>query len=134
MTDKTETPLKTSASKIASSRAWKERNKERVKAYNKKRNDARKADPIAYAKHLAQCSERSKRMRDQKRAYDQARDPAKTKARAFIRNRIYRGEIRRLPCEICGNPKTDAHHDDYSKPAEVRWLCRPHHNEVHHER
>jgi hypothetical protein len=32
---------------------------------------------------------------------------------------------------VCGNAATHAHHDDYSKPLEVRWLCRAHHSEHH---
>lgn len=43
------------------------------------------------------------------------------------------GNIARLPCEVCGAEKVDAHHDDYSKPLEVRWLCRRHHR-LHHAR
>jgi hypothetical protein len=26
-----------------------------------------------------------------------------------------------------------AHHEDYERPEHVRWLCRPHHDAVHHE-
>ena len=40
--------------------------------------------------------------------------------------------ILRQPCEVCGGTvKVDAHHDDYGKPLEVRWLCRSHHNKHH---
>lgn len=35
------------------------------------------------------------------------------------------------PCEICNEIKVQAHHDDYTKPWEVRWLCTNHHNEWH---
>lgn len=31
-----------------------------------------------------------------------------------------------------GFHKVQAHHDDYSKPLEVRWLCVPHHA-LHHK-
>lgn len=41
------------------------------------------------------------------------------------------GLLVKKPCEICGMLKVDAHHDDYTKPLEVRWLCRKHHNEHH---
>jgi len=42
-----------------------------------------------------------------------------------------RGELQRGTCEVCGAEKTDAHHDDYDKPLDVRWLCRLHHRQVH---
>ena len=44
---------------------------------------------------------------------------------------IKQGRLARMPCEICGVAKVDAHHDDYSKPLDVRWLCRSHHLEFH---
>lgn len=37
------------------------------------------------------------------------------------------------PCEVCGSLDTHRHHEDYSKPLEVRWLCQLHHKEVHNE-
>ena len=41
--------------------------------------------------------------------------------------------IKRGSCEICGDKQTHGHHDDYSKPMEVRWLCSKHHNQWHAE-
>ena len=40
---------------------------------------------------------------------------------------VCRGVLKRGLCEVCGSPKVQAHHDDYSKPLEVRWLCVRHH-------
>ncbi len=35
-------------------------------------------------------------------------------------------------CEVSGcMAKSERHHDDYSKPLEIRWLCRIHHLELH---
>lgn len=53
--------------------------------------------------------------------------PYKYKARRMIDNRIQKGTLLRLPCVICGELKTHAHHSDYSKPLDVMWLCEPHH-------
>lgn len=39
--------------------------------------------------------------------------------------------LTRQPCEVCGSEKAQAHHDDYSKPLDVRWLCTTHHAEWH---
>jgi hypothetical protein len=67
------------------------------------------------------------------RAYEK-KYPQKKKAHFAVKDAIIRGVLQRLPCEICGNPKAHAHHDDYSKPLEVRWLCPQHHVEHHRPR
>ncbi len=39
---------------------------------------------------------------------------------------IKTGVLIKQPCERCGN-KAQAHHEDYSKPLLVKWLCPKHH-------
>lgn len=59
--------------------------------------------------------------------------PLKAKARKAVTLAIKAGRLNRSICEDqnCTNQKTDAHHDDYSKPLSVRWLCRRHHTQWH---
>lgn len=73
------------------------------------------------------------RARDRERARDRQRRSFDRYERAHwtVRNAIRDGRLVRQPCEVCGNPRTDAHHDDYSRPLDVRWLCRKHHGEQH---
>jgi hypothetical protein len=62
------------------------------------------------------------------------RDPKqrpKHVARWTMSNAIKSGKLVRQPCEVCGNPRSHGHHDDYMKPLVVRWLCRTHHAEHH---
>jgi hypothetical protein len=54
----------------------------------------------------------------------------KDKARVFLYTRIRSGKIKRGIC-FCGEKKVEGHHEDYSKPLEVIWLCRKHHREKH---
>lgn len=61
----------------------------------------------------------------------QKRNPEKRKAHLEIRYAIKRGDLKKLPCEICGSNKSHAHHSDYSRPLEVRWLCQLHHKQEH---
>lgn len=44
---------------------------------------------------------------------------------------MLRGEIVKMPCEVCGEERVHMHHDDYVKPLEVRWLCVVHHGAEH---
>jgi len=43
------------------------------------------------------------------------------------------GIITKMPCEICGEINTEAHHDDYEKPLQIRWVCKKHHEDIHHK-
>lgn len=58
------------------------------------------------------------------------RDPQKHRASLYVSCAVYFGDLQKQPCEKCGATKTEAHHDDYSKPLEVRWLCKTHHAEA----
>jgi hypothetical protein len=52
-------------------------------------------------------------------------------ARYTTDNAVSSGQLVRQPCLFCGSPETEAHHDDYSKPLSIEWLCQKHHREVH---
>lgn len=54
----------------------------------------------------------------------------KHRSRSTARNYLIAGKLTKQPCEICGEPKVEMHHEDHSKPLMVRWLCRPHHVSV----
>jgi hypothetical protein len=60
-----------------------------------------------------------------------SKHPDRVKARRLVRSAIAKGSLVRAPCEICGDTPAHGHHDDYTKPLEVRWLCRIHHDEHH---
>ena len=51
------------------------------------------------------------------------------KESAWHKVHLYIGK--RQPCEVCG-AQADAHHEDYYKPLEVKWLCPLHHRRLHH--
>lgn len=80
---------------------------------------------------------RARDRRDQTREYERNRyqnDPVfreKKKARNMVLIRIARGTLERQPCEVCGEGEAQAHHDDYTRPLDVRWLCDTHHR-LHH--
>jgi len=63
-----------------------------------------------------------------------ARFPRKYKAGNMVNNAIREGKLFPEPCEVCGGGRrTEAHHDDYAKPLNVRWLCAAHHKQWHAE-
>lgn len=64
-------------------------------------------------------------------ALSRARLIHRDRARRAVANALTRGRLERQPCEVCGDAESQAHHEDYRKPLEVRWLCRIHHGMVH---
>lgn len=62
----------------------------------------------------------------------QLKNPEKRRAHEMVRQALLKGTLVKQPCEDCGTDKhVDAHHDDYSKPLEVSWLCRRDHMRRH---
>lgn len=63
------------------------------------------------------------------------RHPEKYKARTEVGNTIRDGRLfRPKKCERCARDyKLHAHHEDYSKPLDVIWLCTPCHGARHRE-
>jgi len=64
------------------------------------------------------------------------RDPIKVKAQAMVRDAVRQNKLDKPSrCQEC-NKKYDrhlihGHHDDYSKPLEVEWLCHWCHSDRH---
>lgn len=54
----------------------------------------------------------------------------KISARYYVRKALKDGVLIKQPCEICGY-EAEAHHDDYTKPTKVRWLCSSCHQVWH---
>ena len=56
------------------------------------------------------------------------------KVRVQTGQAIRTGKVQRQPCEIRNcKARAEAHHEDYNKPLDVRWLCAKHHDHRHAE-
>lgn len=104
---------------------WKRRNKEKCRShfqrwYNnggkEKLAKKRKENPKIYLDSLKRTEEKF---------------PEKRRARLIVMSMVKNGTLKKMPCVKCGEEKSFAHHDDYSKPMEVTWVCRRHHFEIH---
>lgn len=78
----------------------------------------------------AQTPEGQAALRRGSRAWE-LRNPIQKSANTAVGNAIRDGRLMKQPCEVCGKKEAQAHHDDYSKPLDVRWLCTTHHAEWH---
>lgn len=60
--------------------------------------------------------------------------PERLRANALINARVKRGRMDRPEkCGQCGKTgRVDAHHEDYTQPDKVEWLCRSCHMKRHH--
>jgi hypothetical protein len=51
--------------------------------------------------------------------------PERARARDAVKRAIRDGKIKRMPCEICGNNKSQAYHKSYDRDKwlDVQWYC-----------
>jgi len=63
------------------------------------------------------------------------RNKQENKIKKSAHDKLYlamkRGNIIKKPCVVCNDLKSNGHHEDYSKPLDVIWLCNKHHYEHH---
>ena len=93
----------------------------------------------SYAHMCRPCIRKNRRQyfarhHDQRRLYRriyQLTHQHKQRARREVHKKIASGELQRQPCEVCGCLPVEAHHPDYDKPLEIKWLCKQHHIELH---
>ena len=124
-------------------KAWEDGKEEEIKKYkatyykeNKERLSAQAR--IYNSAHREQINERARKYRQTNRekatewtsAY-RKRYPEKYRAHLLVQYALRAGEMSRQPCEVCGIEKTEAHHDNYNRPLDVRWLCHKHHMKIH---
>jgi DNA-binding transcriptional MerR regulator len=62
-----------------------------------------------------------------KQRLEQIENPVARKARKAVALAIKSGKLTRQSCRACGDPKSEAHHEDYNEPLKVVWLCKKHH-------
>ena len=110
---------------------WKARSAERRKdpEYRAKQSEVFRA----WQEKNGNTPERLARKAEQMRGYAKAHGTREHhQARRKVRHEIEMGRLVRQPCEVCGGvEKIHAHHDDYTRPLSVRWLCQFHHHEHH---
>lgn len=106
-------------------------NREYFRAYDRKRyreDPGRQAAIQRSSKAFLEAHPERKKIYT---ARSRAAHPEKYKARTAVGNALRDGRLQRGPCEKCGAAKVEAHHEDYSKPLEVRWLCSRCHGHEH---
>lgn len=95
----------------------------------KRQNTSNANDPHFKAKRRARNARPE--VRAYQATYQKYRVPKHVRAaRRKVATEIDAGRLRRLPCEMCGAFKTEAHHEDYRRPLDVQWLCRQHHEQA----
>ncbi len=97
-------------------RQYRDKNIEKVRAYDRNRG------LLLHRKERCVINTRKRR-----------KDPdGYMAAHGAVARALKSGKIERIPCCMCGTTeKIHAHHDDYSKPLEVMWLCVVHHKSRH---
>lgn len=111
----------------ADSRDYYTRNADRVIARSSKWRAER---PDKVAEYREKHAEATRQYMKQNRA----ERPMVWAARKAVNNAIRAGTFQRLPCEVCGAVRSEAHHHkgyEQEHWFDVRWLCRRHHIEEH---
>lgn len=115
--------------------AYRAENLEAVRAYDRNRPNAAKRKILNRQNYRKRASTPEGRAKENERGrkHREKNKLART-AYALCEYAIRSGKLKQMPCQRCRSKKhIDAHHEDYTKPMEVTWLCRDCHGLRHRE-
>lgn len=105
-------------------------------AYDRKRfRDLRETDPEAYQAKVS-AGKGGPNVGRSKQAWNE-RNPEKRRAHVEVLKAKRSGRlVAPENCQACGckHPRIEAHHEDYSKPLDVMWLCSKCHAQLHEKK
>ena len=107
---------------------WREENKEHCLEYSRKYREKNKDKINTYLKKYRSENEtyKLKHRKDAKR--HRIKYPEEIKARNLANRKLKENKM----CELCNNVLArEKHHQDYSKPLKVKWLCIACHKKIH---
>ena len=106
-----------------------ENNLERIKAYDRFRDLLPKR---VVARKIYATTEKGKRAGNKAKRKWNNQNPEKRAANILLGYAIARGQIKKQPCEKCSSIlRIHGHHEDYTKPLDVNWLCPQCHSNLH---
>ena len=103
-----------------------DKEKKKWRAYSKK-SYRKNRERILQHQHgyqhtIAAKKLKSLRDKEQRKTF---RQKVNTRVRTYMA--IKQGKLEKLPCQVCGDKKSEAHHPDYSNHLLIIWLCNKHH-------
>ena len=90
----------------------------------KKRENAKRRQIHYRQKHREMINEKA-------RQYSR-KNLEKMLAHTLLHSAVTEGRVIKPDTCPCGRSNPEGHHEDYSKPLMVVWLCRPCHAKLHH--
>lgn len=115
-----------------------EENIERIREYDRQRGQLDHRKENVRRVYANRKNDPLKKVQDRRhRVLWLEKNRIKRKCHEIVNNAIRDGIIKRKDCEKCGEKNLfkniDAHHEDYTKPLEIIWLCKNCHGERHRE-
>lgn len=124
---------------------WYLANKEKVREYNKNYRKTKKfkekekeylakyhkTEKYRIAVALREQTKKYKDFRIKGAKNQREKNTTKVMARVKLQQYIRLNNIKRPPCQLCGEIKTESHHPDYNKPFKVYCLCKHCHRIAH---
>ena len=108
---------------------WK--NIDKIREYDRNRPNALERSR-EYNRRIKEDIDRYIQIKNWKRDWDK-KNKQKKDAHKLVSVALKKGELIKPDfCSVCANSeRIEGHHDDYSKPLEVRWLCHICHRQYH---